>query len=267
MTGDKSLFVDPNLIASSEKYITFGDNNKGKVLGLGKIAISKDKNIDDVLLVQSLGFNLMSIGKLCDLGMLVLFSKFKCIVFMATDSSFVFEGNRKGDLYIVDFSKGPSVRTCLLAKATEGWLWHRRLGHAGMRNLQTLVKKNHLRGIPDVKFDKDRLCAACEAGKLAKKHHSSKTVMTTTRPLEILHMDLFGPQNYASFGGSHYGLVIVDDFSRYTWVFFLEDKTCTQDIFKRFAKKAQNEYDVRIKHVRSDNGTELKKYSCRRLSR
>lgn len=71
-------------------------------------------------------------------------------------------------------------------------------------------------------------------------------------------MDLYGPQNYASFGGSHYGLVIVDDFSRYTWVFFLEEKTCTQDIFKRFAKKAQNEYDVRIKHVRSDNGTEFK---------
>jgi hypothetical protein len=82
-----------------------------------------------------------------------------------------------------------------------------------MRNLQTLVRKNHLRGIPDVKFNKDRLCGACEAGKLAKKHHSSKTVMTTTRPLEILHMDLFGPQNYSSFGGSHYGLVIVDDFS------------------------------------------------------
>jgi transposase InsO family protein len=82
--------------------------------------------------------------------------------------------------------------------------------------------------------------------------------MTTTRLLEILHMDLFGPQNYSSFGCSHYGRVIVDDFSCYTWVFFLEDKTWTQDIFKRFAKKAQNEYDVRIKHVRSDNGTELK---------
>ena len=63
MTGDKSLFVDPNLTASPLKYITFGDNNKGKVIGLGKIAISKDKSIDDVLLVQSLGFNLMSVGK------------------------------------------------------------------------------------------------------------------------------------------------------------------------------------------------------------
>ena len=179
MTGDKSLFVDPNLTTSSLKYITFGDNNNGKVIGLGKTAISRDKTIDDVLLIQSLRFNLMSVGKLCDLGMLVLFSISKCIVFMDTDNSFVCEGNRKGDLYIVDFSKGPSVQTCLLAKATEGWLWHRRHDHAGMRNFQTLVKKNHLCGIPDVKFDKDRLCAACEAGKLAKKHHSSKKVMTT----------------------------------------------------------------------------------------
>ena len=134
----------------------------------------------------------MSVGKLCDLGMLVLFSISKCIVIMTSDHSFVFEGIRKGDLYIVDFSKGSSVQTCLLAKAIERWLWHRRLGHAGMRNLQTLVKKNHLHGIPNVKFNKDRLCPACEARKLAKKHHSSKTVLTTTRPLEILHMDLFG---------------------------------------------------------------------------
>ena len=63
---------------------------------------------------------------------------------MAINESFVFEGIIKGDIYIVDFSEGPSVQTYLLVKATEGWLWHRRLGHAGMRNLQTLLKKNHL---------------------------------------------------------------------------------------------------------------------------
>ena len=73
-TGDKSLFVDPNITASRLEYITFGNINKGKVIVLGKIAISKEKSIDDVLLVQSLGFNLMSVGKLCDPGMLVLFS-------------------------------------------------------------------------------------------------------------------------------------------------------------------------------------------------
>src|SRR3954465_2572553 len=71
-------------------------------------------------------------------------------------------------------------------------------------------------------------------------------------------MDLFGPQNYASLGGNKYGLVIVDDFSRYTWVFFLDDKSKVVDIFKTFTKRAQTEYEVSLKHIRSGNGTELK---------
>src|SRR3954471_22862655 len=106
-----------------------------------------------------------------------------------------------------------------------------------MRNLQTLVKKKHVIGLNKVKFDKDRLCSACEAGKIMKKHHSAKTIMTTTRPLELLHMDLFGPQNYASLGGNKYGLVIVDDFSRYTWVFLLDDKRKVVEIFTSFVRE------------------------------
>src|SRR4051812_18639221 len=178
MTGHKELFTEEKLSQSSQKYITFGDNNKGKVLGLGKVAISKDKHIDKVMLVQSLGYNLMSISKLCDMGMLVLFSASRCVVFSQDDYTFVFEGYRKGDLYIVDFSSGPAVPTCLMAKASSGWLWHQRLGHAGMRNLHNLVKKNHVIGLSEVKFDKDRLCSAYEAGKITKKNHSAKTIMT-----------------------------------------------------------------------------------------
>ena len=82
--------------------------------------------------------------------------------------------------------------------------------------------------------------------------------MTTTRWLELLHTDLFGPQNYASLGGNKYGLVIVDDFSRYTWVLFLDDKSKVFDIFKAFAKRDQTKYEVSLKHIRSDNGTEFK---------
>src|ERR1041385_3676641 len=258
MTRDKELFTEEKLSQSSQKYITFGDNNNGKVLCLGKVAISKDKHIDKVMLVQSLGYNLRSISKLCDMGMLVLFSASCCVVFSQDDYTFVFEGYRKGDLYIVDFSSGPAVSTCLMAKASSGWLWNRILGHAGMRNLHNLVKKKHVIGLSEVKFNKDRLCSACEAGKITKKHHSAKTIMTTTRPLELLHMDLFGPQNYASLGGNKYGLVIVDDFSRYTWVFFLDDKSKVVKIFKSFAKRAQTEYELSLKHIRSDNGTEFK---------
>jgi len=71
-------------------------------------------------------------------------------------------------------------------------------------------------------------------------------------------MDLFGPVAYISIGGNKYGLVIVDDYSRFTWVFFLHDKSVVQEIFKKFAKRAQNEFETKIKKVRSDNGTEFK---------
>ena len=70
---------------------------------------------------------------------------------------------------------------------------HRRLGHVGMRNLGKLIKGNHILGVNDVIFDKDRLCSACQAGKQVGGRHPVKNIMTTRRPLELLHMDLFGP--------------------------------------------------------------------------
>jgi transposase InsO family protein len=82
--------------------------------------------------------------------------------------------------------------------------------------------------------------------------------MTTIRPLKMLHMDLFGPAAYISIGGNKYGLVIVDDYSRFTWVLFLQDKSETQEVLKKFLRRAQNEFDVKIKKIRSNNGTEFK---------
>jgi transposase InsO family protein len=82
--------------------------------------------------------------------------------------------------------------------------------------------------------------------------------MTTIRPLEMLHMDLFGPIAYISIGGNKYGLIIVDDYSRFTWVFFLQDKSETQEMRKKFLRMAQNEFDVKVKKIRSGNGTEFK---------
>ena len=96
-----------------------------------------------------------------------------------------------------------------------------------MRNLHTLAKKKHVIGIEDVKFLKDHLCGSCEAGKMTKAKHPSKTIMTTTRPFELLHMDLFGPTHYATFTNvaSLNGFIIVDDYSRYTWVHIILYKT------------------------------------------
>jgi hypothetical protein len=79
---------------------------------------------------------------------------------------------------------------------------------------------NLIRGLKDVVFEKDKPCSACQARKQVANTHPTKAFMSTSRPLELLHMDLFGPTTYASVGGNLYCLVIVDDFSRYTWVFF-----------------------------------------------
>ena len=122
MTGKRSLLMDSTLRPSDKSHITFADTGKGKVLGLGRVAISKDQHMDKVMLVESLGFNLMSVSMLCDLNMIVLFGKYHCLVLMESDKSLVFEGYRKGDLYMVDFSAGPQLAVCLLAKASECWL-------------------------------------------------------------------------------------------------------------------------------------------------
>jgi IS30 family transposase len=82
--------------------------------------------------------------------------------------------------------------------------------------------------------------------------------MTTTRSLEMLHMDLFDPVAHISIGGNKYGIVIVDNYSHFTWVFFLQDKSETQKVLKKFLRMVQNEFDAKVKKIRSDNGTEFK---------
>jgi hypothetical protein len=82
--------------------------------------------------------------------------------------------------------------------------------------------------------------------------------MTTTRPLKMLHMNLFSPVAYISIGGNKYDLVNVDDHSCFTWVFFLQDKSETQDVLKKFLRMSQNEFDAKVKKIRSDNGIEFK---------
>jgi transposase InsO family protein len=146
------------------------------------------------------------------------------------------------------------LRTCLFTKASLGWLWHRRLAHVEMSTLKMVLKKDMFRELKDVVFEKDKPCSACQARKQVANTHPTKALMSTSRPLELLYMDLFGPTNYVSAGGNLYYLVIVDDFSRYTWVFFLHDKSEVASIFKKFAKKAKNEFDCKIKKIRSDNG-------------
>jgi transposase InsO family protein len=105
------------------------------------------------------------------------------------------------------------------------------------------------------------VCSACVTGKQLGKNHLAKSVISTTRPLELLHLDLFGPSTYDTLGGRRYGLVIVDDYSRYTWVFLLKSKDETHKFFTKFAKQAEHTFEEVIKTIRTNNGSEFKNYA------
>ena len=115
--------------SGDHEHVTYDDNSRGKVLGLGRITISKYLSISNVLFVESLSFNLISISQLCDLGLTCTFDKNGVVVTFDEDKSLVFTGFRHGNIYLVDFSsKQTSTMTCLFTKSSLGWLWHRRIG-------------------------------------------------------------------------------------------------------------------------------------------
>ncbi|GKB10025.1 putative ribonuclease H-like domain-containing protein [Tanacetum coccineum] len=150
--------------------------------------------------------------------------------------------------------------TCLFAKATidESNLWHRRLGHINFKNMNKLVRGNLVRGLPSKIFENDHSCVACQKGKQHKASCKAKLVNSISKPLHMLHMDLFGPTNVKSLMKKSYCLVVTDDFSRFSWVFFLATKDETSGILKTFITEIENQLDYKVKVIRSDNGTEFK---------
>ncbi|GJZ45440.1 putative ribonuclease H-like domain-containing protein [Tanacetum coccineum] len=152
--------------------------------------------------------------------------------------------------------------TCLVAKATseESMLWHRRLGHVNFKNINKLVKDNLVRDLPLKRFENDQTCVACLKGKQHRASCKTKAFCPTTKPLFMLHMDLFGPTFVSSLMHKKYCLVVTDDYSRFSWVFFLRTKDETSEILKNFIKEIENLVDKKVKIIRSDNGTEFKNH-------
>ena len=120
---------------------------------------------------------------------------------------------------------------CFSILNDDAWLWHRRLGHASIKLISQISSKELIRGIPNIKFVKDNVCNACQLGKQIKGSFKSKNQISTSRPLQLIHMDLFGLIAILSLGGRKYAFVIVDDYSRYTWTYFLAHKS---DCFRHF---------------------------------
>jgi hypothetical protein len=223
MTRDKGWFSSLVLVVT-RRYITFGDNGRGRVLSEGEIKVSDKITLRRVALVQSLGYNLLFLTQLLDEGFEVLFRPGGSRIFDSR-GDLVCMVIPEGQVFRADFSQPFGVEHCFLAGfSSELWKWHRKLGHMSFDLLSCLSKLNLVRGLPRLRLEKDLVCAPCRHSKMVASSHPPLTDVITERPCELLHMDLVGPACVGSAGGKWYVLVVVDDYSRYAWVFFLEEK-------------------------------------------
>nr|GEX29881.1 putative ribonuclease H-like domain-containing protein [Tanacetum cinerariifolium] len=150
--------------------------------------------------------------------------------------------SRGTDLYSITLQETSTPNPIfLMAKATssQAWLWHRRLSHLNFNTINLLSKNDIVTGLPKLKFIKDHLCSSCELGKDKRKSFHTKTAPSYKRQLQLLHMDLCGPMRVKSINGKKYVLVIVNDYSRYTWTYFLRSKDETPNIFIDFLRLVQ----------------------------
>nr|GEV90655.1 putative ribonuclease H-like domain-containing protein [Tanacetum cinerariifolium] len=197
----------------------------------------------------------------------VLFTDTECVVLspdfkLLYESQVLFKVPRNNNMYSFDLKNVVPVGglSCLFPKATldESNLWHRRLGHINFKTKNKLVRENLVRGFPLMLFENDHTCVAFQKGNQHKASYKTKTVSSISKPLQLLHMDLFGPVSTKIINKKTYCLVVTDDFSRFSWVFFLATKDETPEILKNFIAGVENQMDHKVKTIRCDNETKFK---------
>ncbi|GJR94934.1 retrovirus-related pol polyprotein from transposon TNT 1-94 [Tanacetum coccineum] len=232
MTGDRSQLT--NFISKFLGTVKFRNDQVAKIIGYGDYQIG-NVTISRVYYVEGLGHNLFSVGQFCDSNLEVAFRQHTCFI-RNLEGVDLLMGSRGDNLYTLSLGNMmASSPICLLSKAskTKSWLWHRRLSHLNFGAINHLARHGLVRGLPKLKFEKDHLCSACALGKSSKKPHKPKSEDTNQEKLYLLHMDLCGPMRVASVNGKKYILVIVDDYSRFTWL------------------------KETVRRIRTDNGTEF----------
>ncbi|GJR95742.1 putative ribonuclease H-like domain-containing protein [Tanacetum coccineum] len=264
MTGNKAYLADYQDINGGP--VAFG-GSRGYITGKGKIQTGK-LDFEDVSFVKELQhFNLFSVSQMCDKKNKVLFTDTECLILspdfkLPDENQILLKVPRQNNMYSFNLENIVPLGglACLIAKATtdESNLWHRRLGHVNFKNLNRLVKGNLVRGLPTKLFQNDHTCVACQKGKQHKASCKAKLVSSISHTLQLLHMDLFGPTSVRSINHKTYCLVITDDFSRFSWTFFLRTKDETSAILKDFIRQIENQLNQKVKTIRCDNGTEFK---------
>ena len=191
---------------------------------------------------------------MCDTGHVVEFHKHACHI-RNQQGNILLTRNRLGNIYKLVWKNNSPNPVCMIAKNDQNWLWHQRQNHLNFKIINDNCTKDLVTGIPKIKFNKDKICSACQMGKQIISTFKNKGNIQSDRCLELLHMDLFGPIPVTSLGGMRYTLVVIDDYSRFTWVVVLNSKDQTCNNLINLVKRLQNEKTLNVIKIRSDRGT------------
>jgi hypothetical protein len=248
MMGDKGKFL--SLSERKSGNVTFGNDAPGKIKGKGMVSLNNGKGkAQDVLLVDGLKHNLLSVSQMCDRGCEVVFMSKDCKIKSVNSGQVVAKGIRtKNNVYVLKENR----EECHLRKHDERWLWHRRLGHLNFDHLIKLKNLEAVKDLPRISKPQDSMCKPCQVGKLTRTQFKSKSFTSTEKPLQLVHMDLCGPSRQEGTGKENYFMLIIDDYSRLTWVAFLKEKDEAFEKFKIFKALTETQTGKRLRAVRSD---------------
>ncbi|GJX14157.1 integrase, catalytic region, zinc finger, CCHC-type containing protein [Tanacetum coccineum] len=238
--------------------VRFGNDHIARMIGYGDYQLG-NVTISRVYYVDGLGHNLFYVGQFCDGDLEVAFQKNTCFI-RNLEGVDLLSGSRDTNLYTISLDDMfQTSLICLLSKAskTKSWLWHRHLSYLNFGTLNKLAKDGLARGIPRLKFQKDHLYSACALGKSKISSHQPKDEETNQEKLYLLYMDLCGPMRVASINGKRYILVIIEDYSRFTWVRFLRTKDEAPEAIIKCIKNIQVCLNATVRNIRTDNGTEF----------
>nr|GEX11830.1 retrovirus-related Pol polyprotein from transposon TNT 1-94 [Tanacetum cinerariifolium] len=238
MTGNLKLLC--NFVEKFMGTVCFGNDKFTPIIGYGDL-VQGNVTIHRVYYVEDINHNIFSVGQFCDANIEVAFRKSTCFV-RDLKGNDLLTGNRGSNLYTISLQESTSsTPLCVMAKATptQAWLWHRRLSHLNFDYINLLSKKDIMIGLSKLKYVTDQLCSSCELSKAKRSSFKSKVVLSSKGRLNLLRKNLCGPMRVASINGKKYILVIVDDYSRYTWTLFLRSKDETPKVLTDFLTMIQ----------------------------
>ncbi|GKB86084.1 retrovirus-related pol polyprotein from transposon TNT 1-94 [Tanacetum coccineum] len=237
--------------------VVFGDDSTCTTEGYSSIKCNGIVFIK-VAFVNGPEYNLISIRQLCDAKYIVQFDEKRGIIFNS-NKEVVMIAPRVKDVYVLDMTSS-TQESCFFDKASESlnWLWHKRFSHLNFKTINQLAKQNLVISLPSLVYSKDKPCSSCEKVKHHRASFKTKQTSSIKKCLHLLHMDLFGPITPRSINHEKYTFVIVDEYSRYTWVYFLKKKSHAPETIMSFIKRVENQNDIRVKQLRTNSGTEFK---------